>query len=176
MHAQVPLWFTTTRHKLVFLFPKTIAGRERLHHVPFASDHSWTCWKINQREFEKYCVKALTHFWVELAGMPQLLESGKAPGKSTMSTYEITLYGNLSLSIQPSTQYCCLGKGGFITTKTLSLPHTQKNFNNQYSKHSPLHTVVRCQQVWPMVFENHATGKALVGWKSPPKIPISIYF
>lgn len=147
MHAQVPLWFTTTRHKLVFLFPKTIAGRERLHHVPFASDHSWTCWKINQREFEKCCVRALTHFWVELAGMPQLLESGKAPGKSTMSTYEITLYGNLSLSIQPSTQYCCLGKGGFITTKTLSLPHTQKNFNNQYSKHSPLHTVVRCQQV-----------------------------
>lgn len=89
---------------------RPLQEKELLHHMPFASDHSWTCRKINQREFEKCCVRALTHFWVESAGMPQLLESGKAPAESTMVTYRITHYGNLSLGILPSTQYCCQGK------------------------------------------------------------------
>lgn len=157
---------------MVFFLPKTITRKRTVTSCAFC--FSWACWKTNQREFAKCCVRALTHFWVEWAGMPQLLESGKAPGKSTTLTYGITLNGKLSLSIQPPTQYCCLGKWGFISTETLSLPHTQKTFNNQHSN-THLHTAVRCQRAWPMICENHATDKALVGWTSPQKIPISQY-
>lgn len=129
------------------------------------------------RENLKSAVRALTHFWVEWAGMPQLLESGKAPGKSTMLTYGITLYGKLSLSIQPSTQYYCLGKWGFISTKTHSLPHTHKTFNMQYSN-----TLILTQQPganrpdWWFV-QTMLLTKLLYAGNLPKRyLSVSIYF
>lgn len=73
----------------------------------FASDPQSDFLNINQSEFERCSVKALTHFWVESAGMLQPQESGKPPGKSTMLIYGIACYGNPSLSTQPPTQYHC---------------------------------------------------------------------